>query len=229
MLIKKIIFTYSIFLFTTACFSQSNKFEFGLSSGISLGKLNNPLNNSLSLGSGTITSYTINTILKLNLDKDWSLKSGLNFTKTGGVYSGIQFTDYMGNYLGPSDAFEKLDYLSIPITTEYVTGKKVKFKFNSGFSIGYLLASTSKIVFKNPLPTNTNLQTESAIDSYKKINLSLVLGTGIQTALKKNLYWNLDLALHTGILNILKSQESQPPTVTLNSILITTGISIPLK
>jgi hypothetical protein len=218
---------YFFFLLLSTLFfnsnAQKNKIAYGFNGGINLNSAY--ANETLKKYSGTMAGLHIDGYFKISMDKHFGLKAILAYDQNGYIYRSLTFSDVIGNDLGTGDLLEKLNYLNVPLLTEYSFGKKIKFYAEAGVFTGYLLKYTIVRKIKEPVSSVT----KTTSDYRKKVNFGLSAGAGLHIPLNSRKKLVFAVRNNLGLANIYKPQSTEKGTIKTNSFSIVTGLTFNFK
>lgn len=143
--------------------------------------------------------------IEYRANQEIALKSGFAIINKGFKINSEYFdVDY--NSIGEWTTTHRFSYLTIPIEGVYNFGKR---KFNVWLSAGFHIGILAKQNTYATLPQSVNGIKVDPIDYdnssiYKKLNLGLTLGLGIEYKLKPNIVAFADIKYEHGLSKILK-------------------------
>ena len=174
-------------------FSQESKLSIGIGitpsmtkiRGFSLYDLQDP---KFSVAPGLYVEY--------NYSSKITFLTGIEY-ETKGVKSETTVRDNKGLEIGDGMSKYIFEYLSIPILASLKTKGKVSFYGEGGLFIGYLLS------MKYVLTTDylDEKYTEDNTDGFRKLDVGLSAGFGIETSLSEKLNLNIGLRDNLGLLS----------------------------
>jgi hypothetical protein len=134
--------------------------------------------------------YKLTEVIQLNV--------GLEYERKGGKTE-VTFSDNTGNILSHDIIKINLNYLQIPLFATFKTKGKVKVFGNAGLNTGILVNENFK---------NKTTESKSTTDNFKAIDLSVLLGGGLEFNMNDRLTFNFGPRFNIGIIDM-----SIPPLV----------------
>jgi len=128
--------------------------------------------------------YKLTEVIQLNV--------GLEYERKGGKTE-VTFSDNTGNILSNDIIKINLNYLQIPIFATFKTKGKVKLYGNAGLNTGILVNENFK---------NKSTKSKTTTDNYKAIDLSVLLGGGLEFNMNDRLAFNFGPRFNLGIIDM---------------------------
>ena len=202
--------------------AQNHLYEYGIHGGINISSaFGNDINEDYK---STLQGICIGGHFKINTSKHFGIKASLEYSQQGWSYRSLTLEDITGTTIGKGDILFKLNYLNLPILTEYSFGNKIQFKANAGMFFGMLLSNQIVTKLKEPLLANTVSITKSSSLYKKSTNFGISFGAGLQIPMAKKLKLDLDLRNNYGLSNIEKRESK----LSINTFSILLGMTYTL-
>lgn len=174
----KIVFLFIAFALSSHAFAQKNQFEKGLYVGFGGGALTSSVDFVPSILQKTNLGIHGGLSAKYISEKHLGVILELNYAQRGWSEDYEENPEYIYN--------RTLNYLEIPFMTHIYFGRKVRFVFNAGPQIGFLLGHSSQM--SDELKSYVN-QTQEQVDfnfgaqydnDLKKFDYGIIGGAGVE-------------------------------------------------
>jgi len=199
--------------------SVSKKITLGFEIGPGLASLRG--NDVVDKYNSSLFVFSSGASLQYHLNDKFSLKSGIAYERKGN-YSNPQVVDYNGNLLGYANSHMHLNYLVVPVLFKAEIGRQLKWFFNAGPYIGFLLDA------KESIKLNGEESTMDLTDTYESTDLGISGGAGLAYQLNTQLGLSFEIRDDWGLKNIGKNVANNQ-TIKNNSIQFLLGLSFMLN
>ncbi len=194
---KKIAILFLTFLSCVTAYSQDAKVAFGLAFMPTTTSLSG--NEVIDLYDARI-SFAAGTSLEYFVGPQFSLKSGLAFERKG-AKAVWPYTDENGEPIGDLKTQLNYDYLIAPLAVSFSTKGRLKWYFDVGGYLGYLLRQKNTA---SSSVANISKQTEDFTDDAKRIDLGLSAGFGLNIPIGERWLFDVGLKGNLGLVNTSK-------------------------
>src|SRR5574338_640469 len=253
---RKTIFLFLSICILFCCSSVAQKIKLGLNAGISIPELKSNNSNELSKDYKSRLASVFGAFADFNIDKNFSIKTFINYAGQGGKRTGMQpVTDVpptLGSMLPPGTTLyadfknvSVLNYLEIPVMARWKWGNSWRYYVNVGPYVGFLLTAKQKTsgnsqlyfdsggtqpveISGQPLPPQSFDATTDVKSSLKKVNFGITGGAGISKSICKMSELILDVRAAEGLTTIQKDTQNDGKNHT-GGLFITLGYAISLK
>jgi hypothetical protein len=219
---RHLIYLFLTFGLTASVLGQQSKFDIGLEGSPSLIFLH---------GSGITKQYEQPALgfsgglsFQYNLPKIFSIRTGIAFERKGAEFNyTIPFTDQYGKPIDYIKNIEHLhfDYLTAPFLLRASVGRKIKYFFNTGFFIGYLIKQTTITEATQYFPSSTTDYT-----SYRKrFDLGVCAGLGLSIPIANQFSISFEIRDNLGLKNVGKPPVITEKTIKTNSTNFLVGLA----
>lgn len=199
--------------------AQKHTWEYGLQTGVNINSARgNGVNSS---SKSTLTGFAIGGHMQYMLNQHVGIKAGLQFDQLGWSYRSLTLYGSGTSIFSTADALFRLNYLDLPVTAQYTSGKKIRFTSGAGIFVGTLLSSQFILKTKTPDPGTVKSKHEGT----KTFNLGLAANAGIQIPLLHKL--KLDIVIHNnlGLLNTHKRINDNSTSIRSNTFSFLAGLT----
>lgn len=217
--IKLIILGFTILTFESI-FGQENKIDIGPEGGPSLifmrGNAIIASTNSPTIG------FSGGVFLQYNFKKILSLRTSIAYERKGSIVNGQAGYVY-GNPIDVGTTHINDDYLTIPLLVRAKFGRKMKYFFNAGPYLGYLLKETFVLRGENTPKTkidNTSLN--------KRFDYGLSTGLGFVIPIKDKFAFSIEIRNNLGLFNTSAVSVVNNGTIKTNSTNLLFGFTYKL-
>jgi hypothetical protein len=208
-----------------------SRIKMGVEGGVGRNTLfGNPTNEKMNVASlgfngGLTFEYDINQ----PLHPDSTVKGSIHFGIKTGIYyerKGASNTPQSlvaaGFPAGNTTIRAHFEYITIPVLVKFMMGRanRVKLYQMLGPYVSVLANQTS--IHQRPDTANVVVNNTSA---YKKVDIGLSLGFGIEIPVKQKFYFNVELRQNIGLLNINQTALPANANVQTNSTTLLFGFS----
>ena len=216
---KKYLVTIFI-LMATQCKAQKHSWEYGFQTGVNI---NSARGNGVSSSSKrSLAGFGAGGHLQYMLNSHLGIKAGLQFDQLGWSYHSLTLYGSGTSIFSTADALFRLNYLDLPVTAQYTSGKKIRFTSGAGIFIGTLLSG--KFILKTKTPDAST--TKSKHKGTKTFNFGIAANAGIQIPLQHKL--KLDMGIHNnlGLFNTQKKINDYSTTsIRTNALSFLVGLT----
>ncbi len=204
---------------------SAQKFNYGFKAGL---RLTSAFHKGISFDFFSKKGLVINSYVNYSFIKGLSVQSEISFEQ----YRIEQ--DHKNCQLAPVSYYDinyTLNYIKNPVLLKYEIGNKLKFYFNSGIYLGFLLSAREKGIYSYYNPINLTSGTEEYVcgivhDRFDKTDTGVIFGMGLGITTKKN----LDIILETRYYYSLLTYELDCYDIywitDLRSLAVSIGINI---
>ena len=218
------IILFSIFL-SFSSLSQQYKFEVGTQLGpnLSLFRFDNQM---LKDNTKNIINFTGNIFIQYNFNKTFSLK-----IQPGYENKVFKFKPYTNNANDLNIEVERgraLNYLTIPLLLKASIGNKVKYYFNAGPYVGFILSETFlySYPYSNEIKKmSLNDKTFSSMRIANSIDIGVTSGIGMDIPIKDKYALSFELRDNFGLANINSSNPYRPFSVKTHTLNLLIGFA----
>jgi hypothetical protein len=182
------------------------KWEFGLNGGINLSNLRGDING---LETKNLPGTLYGVTIAYNFNKFFSLKADFDYESKGFIMKDVEYdlalnTDSLSSKIG--DVKQVLNYFDIPAFMHIGFGKKLKFDINFGPYFAFKLPNND-IANSNEDGQNVVIIDNKFNDGFKKFDIGLTYGFGIDYFLNKRIALGFDFLIEDGLIPILKTNS----------------------
>ncbi len=210
-----------LFLVSGSIFGQLKP---NLSVGLIVGPNRSTINGSFEMPfNKPSTHYCGGIYAEIDFSKRFSLCTNLLYERIGtiGNASNECINLEYGTGFGDYTAHVNFDYIVLPLLIKMSIGNRVKYFFNIGPNISYLLGQKTMIDWEHFETGVLNDQ-----ESYKRVNFGISSGLGLTIPLSYNLQFNIEFRNNLGVYDI-NALTSLTKTIRTNSV--TTLFSVAYK
>ena len=158
--------------------------------------------------------------IRIKISNAVAFKMALSYDQNGWFYRSLKFAGTNGTVLVNGDVDYKLNYLTIPASTELIFGKRVKYYTDFGLFLGVLLNNRTIVKIYDPNAPNGLIETSGSSNSWKSTNFGIVTGAGLYASITKKIALEFKFSDKIGLQNIGKSGSN----FKTNSLSISSGL-----
>lgn len=200
----------ALFIFSTASSCLAQGFRLGLRIQPSLAWMKPDFTNASSGGTKVGFAYGIGA--DYYFAENYAITSGVDITYKGGI---IKYPSY--------DTRVNLQYIEIPVALKMRTSQigKLHYVGQFGLGLGFKIGADADII------TNGNTTNVKFTDETNPINLSLVIGGGIEYPISGKTALTAGLLFNNGFTDVLSNKNAPSgtdPKATVNSLALSLGI-----
>lgn len=187
-------------------FSQQKQFEFGLHSGVNLNSARGKAFTGLK--PENLFGVHFGFDIGYKFSEHVGLKAMPQLDQNGWAFRSLYFEGIPpSSPLQKGDALSRLTYLNLPVTANYLFGRKIEYSLGVGL-FGGLLLEELLIVRPDKASGSTLTHNSTSSENYKRLNYGLSICAGAQFPFSKRLKLSVALLDNLGLANINKTGES---------------------
>lgn len=198
--------------------AQSNPFDIGVESGITLSSLRG--NSLVDANHTSKTGGAFGLCFQYNFPKLLSIKTGLGFEQKGSHFS-VPAVDINGNVKGDYKGTTTFNYLTIPLMAQFSLGKKWQPFINIGGFCSVMLNEQERIQAFSDYPGSKSNNT----DLFKRTEFGITGGLGLAYNMEMPLAVSLEIRNNLGLTNISDIPVIGNGKILTNSLNFLVGIS----
>lgn len=184
------------------------KWDIGINGGINLSNLRGDIDG---LETKNLPGTLYGVTVTYNFNKFFSLKADFDYESKGFIMKDVEYdlalnTDSIGSTIKRGDVKQVLNYFDIPAFMHIGFGKKVKFDINFGPYFAFKLPNND-IVSSSEDGDDVVLIDNKFTDGFKKFDVGLTYGFGIDYFLNKRIALGFDFLIEDGLIPILKTNS----------------------
>ena len=163
-----------------------------------------------------------------NFPQYYSIRTNIAYERKGSELNHIiTYTDQNGVEIGSERIVGHInfDYLTMPILFRMTIGKKIKYFFNAGPYVGYLISQISVWEKSMYVPAKTENNTEN----FKRFDTGVTTGLGLSISIIDKLMVSLEIRNSTGLLNVSDLPIGNNGSIKTNSTNLLIGLTYKLR
>ena len=200
--------------------AQKRLIEYGFTGGLTTNSASG--SGVANMAQRNLIGFSMGGQIKINTSNNFGIRMILEYAQLGWVNQNLTFPD---SSFSTGTVTFRMNYLNLPVMTEYSFGHKLKCNLEAGLFVGLLLTNQVITNLKGTFPPYRTTITKYSSDYRKSVNYGFAGGIGFELPVHSRTSIHLNFRDMEGLANVYKQAAFPDTKIFLHSLSITAGIN----